>query len=109
MLGLIERMSEDIDIGITREYLGFKGNLSKTQISDKLRRSACSFVRNQLQSDLRKQMVKDGLDGSQFHIKVNITPISTTGPEVIWVEYQSVTDGVAYVPTVVKIEVSGRC
>ena len=33
---LIDRISEDIDIGIDREYLGFGGNLSKTQISDKL-------------------------------------------------------------------------
>jgi len=35
---LIERFSEDIDIGVYREFLGFSGNLSKTQINDKLRR-----------------------------------------------------------------------
>ncbi|GHT39525.1 hypothetical protein AGMMS49965_05780 [Bacteroidia bacterium] len=46
---LIERFSEDIDIAINREYLGFSGALSKTQISDKLRRAACSFVREKLQ------------------------------------------------------------
>ena len=40
---LIERFSEDVDIAIDREYLGFGGVLSKTQISDKLRRAACSF------------------------------------------------------------------
>ncbi len=106
--GLIERMSEDIDIGITREFLGFKGNLSKTQISDKLRRAACSFVREHLQFDIKEQMLKDEIDASQFNIKVDITPISTADPEVIWVEYQSVADSVAYIPTVVKIEVSGR-
>lgn len=43
--GLIERFSEDIDLGLDREFLGFEGELSKTQISDKLRRAACSFVR----------------------------------------------------------------
>ena len=42
---LINRFSEDIDIAINREFLGFAGTLSKTQISDKLRRAACSFVR----------------------------------------------------------------
>ena len=31
---LIERFSEDIDIAISREFLGFIGELSKTQISD---------------------------------------------------------------------------
>lgn len=106
--GLIERMSEDIDIGITREFLGFEGRLSKTQISDKLRRAACSFVRERLQFDLKEQLLKDGIDPSQFNVRVDITPISTTDPEVVWVEYKSVADGVAYIPPVVKIEVSGR-
>jgi len=101
-------MSEDIDIGISREYLGFVGNLSKTQISDKLRRAACSFVRERLQFDLKEQMLKDGIDAEQFNVRVNITPVTTTDPEVIWVEYQSVAAGVAYIPTIVKIEVSGR-
>ncbi|MCW1734151.1 nucleotidyl transferase AbiEii/AbiGii toxin family protein [Anaerorudis cellulosivorans] len=42
---LIERFSEDVDIALNRGFLGFDGKLSKTQISDKLRRAACSFVR----------------------------------------------------------------
>lgn len=106
--GMIERMSEDIDIGITREFLGFGGKLSKTQISDKLRRAACSFVRERLQFDLKEQMLKDGIDGSQFSISVDISPITTTDPEVIWVKYVPTADIVAYIPPVVKIEVSGR-
>ncbi len=36
---LIDRFSEDIDIAIDREFLGFGGTLSKTQISDRLRRA----------------------------------------------------------------------
>ena len=56
---LIERMSEDIDIGITREFLGFAGKLSKTQVSDKLRRASCSFVRDKMQYDLKEQLLKN--------------------------------------------------
>lgn len=59
--GLIRRMSEDIDIAIDREFLGFEGQLSKTQISDRLRRAACSFVRERLQFELASQMEKDGI------------------------------------------------
>ena len=81
--GLIQRMSEDIDIAIDREYLGFSGQLSKTQISDKLRRTACSFVRETLQYDLAEQMIKDGISTENFKVHVNITPISTTDPEII--------------------------
>lgn len=105
---LIQRMSEDADIGITREFLGFEGKLSKTQISDRLRRAACTFVRDTLQFDLREQMLKDGLNPDKFAVRVDITPVSTTDPEVIWVEYEQAASPVSYIPPVVKIEVSGR-
>lgn len=105
---LIQRMSEDADIGITKEYLGFEGKLSKTQISDKLRRASCSFVRKTLQHDLREQMIKDGINPDKFRVYVNITPVSTTDPEVIYVEYEQTASPVSYIPPVVKIEVSGR-
>lgn len=105
---VIQRMSEDADIGITREYLGFEGKLSKTQISDRLRRAACSFVRETLQYDLREQMIKDGINPEKFKVYVNITSVSTTDPEVIYVEYEPTASPVSYIPSVVKIEVSGR-
>ena len=77
---LIERFSEDVDIAINREYLGFSGTLSKTQISDRLRRAACSFVRETLQFDIAKQLEINGINPEYFTVKVNITPISTTYP-----------------------------
>ncbi len=44
---LIHRFSEDIDLGINREYLGFEGELSKGQIR-KLRRACHTFVSGEL-------------------------------------------------------------
>lgn len=115
---LIDRFSEDIDIAIDREYLGFQGTLSKTQISDKLRRAACSFVRERMQYDLAEQLQKDGIAADKFHVTVNITPITTTDPEVIDIAYDSVIADVLsvsiannsgqYVLPKVKIEISGR-
>jgi len=105
---LIERFSEDLDIAINREYLGFSGELSKTQINDKLRRAACSFVRGKLQFDLQKQIENSGINPSDFSVKVNITPISTTDPEIIEVEYQSLFDEINYIKRKVIVEVSGR-
>ena len=49
---LIERFSEDIDVAVSRDFLGYGGNLTRTQLSDKLRRAACSFVREKMQFDL---------------------------------------------------------
>lgn len=105
---LIERFSEDVDIAIDREFLGFSGNLSKTQISDKLRRAACSYVREKLQYELRDALIANGIGEDDFKIHVNITPITTTDPETIEVEYPSLFGNNPYIRNIIKIEVSGR-
>ena len=111
---LIDRFSEDIDIAIDREYLGFSGALSKTQISDKLRRATCSFVRETMQHDIAEQLYKNGIANDKFQVNVDNTPISTTDPETININYDSVLtfsidgDDVLYVLPKVKVEVSGR-
>lgn len=86
---LIDRFSEDIDIAIDREYLGFSGTLSKTQISDKLRRAACSFVRETMQYDLAERLYQNGISKEKFKVNVDITPVTTTDPEVININYDS--------------------
>lgn len=111
---LIDRFSEDIDIAIDREYLGFGGALSKTQISDKLRRATCTFVRETMQHDLAEQLCKNDIAEDKFQVNVDITPISTTDPETININYDSVLtlsiDGEngLYVLPKIKVEVSGR-
>lgn len=111
---LIDRFSEDIDIAIDREYLGFSDILSKTQISDKLRRATYSFVREIMQYDIAEQLHKNGIAKNKFQVNVHITPISTTDPETININYDSVftlsigeEDGMYVLPKI-KVEVSGR-
>ena len=105
---IIERFSEDIDIAISREYLGFAGELSRTQVSDKLRRAACSFVREKMQNDVREGLVAMGIAPDKFIVHVNITSVSTTDPEVIYVDYQSALPNSEYIAHTVKVEVGGR-
>lgn len=105
---LIERFSEDVDIAVNREFLGFYGMLSKTQISNQLRRATCTFVREKLQFDIKEQLEIEGIDSSLFSIDVNITPVTTTDPEIIEIVYQSLFEDNDYIKPVVKIEVSGR-
>jgi len=105
---LINRFSEDIDIAVYREFLGFGGELSKTQINDKLRRAACSFVREKLQFDLAKEIGHQEIDSNLFSVEVNITPISTTDPEIIEVHYKSLYSELSYLKPIVKLEISGR-
>jgi predicted nucleotidyltransferase component of viral defense system len=105
---LINRFSEDIDIAINRDFFGFVGTLSKTQINDKLRRAACSFVREKLQFDLAKEIENQGIDIFLFSVEVNITSISTTDPEIIEIHYKSLYNELSYLKPIVKLEISGR-
>lgn len=105
---LIERLSEDIDIAVNREFLGYGGTLSKTQINDRLRRAACSFVREKLQFDVAKQIENQEIPNDLFSVKVNITDVSTTDPEIIEIRYKSLFPESNYLKPIVKLEVSGR-
>ena len=105
---LIERFSEDIDIAVNRDFLGYSGAISKAQIGSRLRRAACSFVREKLQFDLKNQLETNGLNPVDFSVKVNITSVTTTDPEIIEVEYQSLFDEIPYIKRKVVVEVSGR-
>ncbi|MDR1553568.1 MAG: nucleotidyl transferase AbiEii/AbiGii toxin family protein [Prevotellaceae bacterium] len=103
---LIERFSEDIDIAVNRE----KPDLTKTKtrLRNDLRRATCKFVRETLQFDLAKQLENNGLNPNDFTVKVNITPVTTTDPEIIEVEYDSLFAVDTYIKRKVIIEVSGR-
>lgn len=105
---LINRMSEDIDIAISREYLGFSGDLSKNQISDKLRRASCSFVRNTMIKDVWNALMCQGITTDLITVSVHKTSVSTVDPEIIYVAYKPTFEGNDYVLPQVKIEVSGR-
>jgi hypothetical protein len=104
---LIQRFSEDIDLGIDRKYLGFKGDLSKGEIR-KLRRACHTFVSTDLAESLQKQLIKYGVDESLFELIVENTQVSDQDPETIKVNYQSLFDEVSYLPKRVLIEVSSR-
>ena len=73
-----------------------------------VRRASCSFVREQMQYDIAKQLETNGISKELFEVSINVTPITTTDPEIIMVTYKSVTEDLPYIMPSVKIEVSGR-
>jgi hypothetical protein len=106
--GLINRFSEDIDIAVTRELLGFKGQLSKNQINDRVRRALCTFVREELSERIDNMLVTMGIPREWFRTEVIITHGSTVDPESIYIHFNSLFPAIDYMPARVKIEVSGR-
>ncbi len=105
---LINRFSEDIDMAINREYLGYGGELSRTQINNRLRRALCSFVREELPERIDTMLLGMGIPRDWFRTEVIITPESTVDPEVVYIHFNSLFPAVEYMPASVKIEVSGR-
>ena len=104
---LIERFSEDIDIAIDREYLGFKGDLSKGEIR-KLRRSSHEFVLHRMPDLLSEQFANYGVAADQYDISVPNTEISDQDPELVHINYKSFYEEESYLPTRVLIEIGTR-
>ncbi|WKN44469.1 nucleotidyl transferase AbiEii/AbiGii toxin family protein [Tunicatimonas pelagia] len=104
---LIKRFSEDIDLGVDREHLGFDGNLSKGQVR-KLRRACHTYVLSELSEMLKKRLAEYRLDDSLYEIAVENIQISDQNPETIQVNYKSLYEEVPYLPNRVLIEVSAR-
>ena len=103
---LIERFSEDIDLAIDRDFLGFKGELSKTQIG-KLRKKSCEYISNDFRKELQSKFDQWG---ASSQCKIIAQPVTDTDkdPQVIEIHYRSVFDTSDYVPRRVLIEISAR-
>ncbi len=105
--GLINRFSEDIDVSIDREYLGFGGDLTKGQIR-KLRKKSHNFTLNVMTEIIRKQLEEYRINQSLFEIIVENTKISDQDPETIKINYKSVFGEIEYLRQRVLIEIGAR-
>ncbi|MPM68359.1 hypothetical protein SDC9_115291 [bioreactor metagenome] len=105
---IIDRFSEDIDLAIDREFLGFSGELTKREIGKKLRKASCSFIRNELKNEIERFILNCDIDNEQFSLEVNVTEESNVDPETLYLHYESVLDNSDYVFNTVKIEIGSR-
>lgn len=107
VFNLINRLSEDVDLAIDRNYFGYEGMLSKGEIR-KLRRMSHDFSLNQMPKILHGQLEAYGIDSNFFEIVVPNTEISDQDPEIIHVNYESVFEEEGYLPGRVQIELGAR-
>ena len=101
---LIDRFSEDIDLGIDRKYLGFEDELSGGEIR-KLRTACHTYVTNELIEILRNRLTEYGVDSNLYELIVENTQISDQDPETIKVNYKSLYEEVSYLSPRILIEV----
>lgn len=105
---LIERFSEDIDLVLDREILGYSGELSKTKIK-KLREATANFVAGEFRNVLQQTLVDMGVDPALFDLYVEESGDPDRDPQILILKYKAVTDQTNdYLPDRVKLEIGCR-
>ncbi|MCF1190103.1 nucleotidyl transferase AbiEii/AbiGii toxin family protein [Mangrovimonas sp. AS39] len=103
---LIQRFSEDIDLALNREYLGFDGGLiSKSQVK-KLREKSFEFVTSTFYEALQKAFTEKGYTDVTFDFE-NLGD-GDQDPVSILIYYPAVTEHSEYVLPRVKVELGSR-
>ncbi len=103
---LIQRFSEDIDLALSREYLGFDGGLiSKNQVK-KLRSASFKFVTTTFYEALQKGFADKGY--TDVHFDFENLGDSDQDPVSILIHYPAVTAHSAYILPRIKVEIGSR-
>jgi hypothetical protein len=102
---LIDRFSEDIDLAINREFFGFSGDISRTQIG-KLRDKSCQYLSNDFLNELQEKFRADGMESVVVEVVDEKTP--DDDPVKIAVYYPAVTEYSDYVNPHVLLEIGSR-
>jgi hypothetical protein len=100
---IIHRFSEDIDLALDREFLGFSGELSKTTIKKKLRRESYKFISGLFVDELRRKFKDLNLDG----VDINSRKVESQDqdPLVIEIYYPILTNKNTYLKTPILLEI----
>ena len=103
--GLIDRFSEDVDLAINREFFGFSGDISRTQVG-KLKDASSKYISGDFLLSLQKAFKDAGIEDVQLSIVDSKDP--DDDPVKIEVTYPTVTDYSAYVRPRVLLEIGSR-
>lgn len=104
--GLINRFSEDIDLALSREHLGFaSGLISKSQVK-KLRKASFEFITTEFYVALQSGFKRKGYSNIKFDFE-NLGD-SDQDPVSILIYYPVVTKHTNYVLPRVKVELGSR-
>jgi len=102
---IIERFSEDIDLALDREFLGFAGELSKTQIS-KLRYASYKFLTEKFTPELQQKFSELGF--TDVVVKYREVVNHDQDPLVIEIYYPKLTEKDIYLRPGVLVEIGSR-
>lgn len=102
---VIHRFSEDIDLALDREFLGFSGELTKSEIR-KLRRKSFQFISEVFTEELKNKFVELGF--KDLSVKPREVENHDQDPLVIEIYYNKLTETDTYLKPGVLVEVGSR-
>jgi hypothetical protein len=102
---IIERFSEDVDLVLDREFLGFAGELSKTQIS-KLRYASYKFLTEKFTPELQQKFNELGF--TDVLVKYREVDNHDQDPLIIEIYYPKLTEKDIYLRPGVMVEIGSR-
>ncbi|MGI6310166.1 MAG: nucleotidyl transferase AbiEii/AbiGii toxin family protein [Bacteroidales bacterium] len=102
---LIQRFSEDIDLALDREYLGFSGELENADIR-RLRRKSYEYLTGTFTPELQEKFVEIGF--TEVIVKYREVPNHDQDPMIIEVYYPKLTEKDTYLKPGVLVEVGSR-
>jgi predicted nucleotidyltransferase component of viral defense system len=101
----IQRFSEDIDLALDREFLGFSGELTKSDIR-KLRKKSFQFISEEFTEELKNKFTELGF--KNVIVKPRLVENHDQDPLIIEVYYNKLTETDTYLKPGVLIEVGSR-
>jgi hypothetical protein len=103
--GLIDRLSEDVDLALSRDFLGFSGKISRTQVG-KLRDASYKYVSEHFLPQLRNAFNNAGFE----NVTIDLTEVESPDqdPLNILITYPSVVEKNVYILPQVKLEIGSR-
>lgn len=102
---LIQRFSEDIDLALDREYLGFSGDLKNSEVRW-LRRKSFEYLTSSFTPELQKKFVEYGFN--DVKIKFREVPNHDQDPIIIEIYYPKLTEKDTYLKPGILVEVGSR-
>lgn len=102
---LIQRFSEDIDLALDREYLGFTGDLENADVR-RLRKESYKYLTATFTPELQRKFVDAGL--KDVTVKYREVPNHDQDPMVIEIYYPKLTEKDTYLKPGVLVEVGSR-
>jgi predicted nucleotidyltransferase component of viral defense system len=102
---LIDRFSEDIDLAINREFFGFSGDISQTQVG-KLKDASSKYISNDFLISLQKAFDDTGIKDVRLMVVDEKAP--DDDPVKIAVVYPTLTKYSDYVQPRVLLEIGSR-